>query len=205
MSQDDDLQKYLSNQPRQSPKPKRAVTNLTFSHDQWQASRRWYNRSLPPVQEWPRWIWPTLGTATSVLMFLVFSPYDAWTGSRGGEVSRENLANFPPPSPYQEVSTDGRSPIVITNGSPEKMRIGIKGTDQSYAYEVPPCRDCTYTEDESLAEKFCDRGPQQTLHLPPGNYEVTVGFGGTIRYFRSGWLISPNWEYRQCIYGGINW
>ncbi len=202
--QDDDLQNCLSNQPRRTPKPKRAVTSLTFSPQKWREANRWYNRSLPPLRQWPRWIW-AMGAVGGLLAVLQLDfGVSVWTPSRGGEISSENLTNFPPPSPYREVATDGRSPIVITNGSPEPMRIGLKGAEQDYAFDVGPCRDCTYTDDDALAERFCDRGPQEVLYVPPGDYEVTVGFGGTIRYFRSGWSIADGWEYRQCIYGGTN-
>ncbi len=201
---DDDLHQCLVKQPRRSPTPKRAVTSLTFSYGKWRKSRHWYNLSVPPVQSWPWWVWAVI-VGGSLLMVLPFRlEPSVWGLSRGGVVSTENLANFPPPSPYRELSTDGRSPIVITNGSPEPMRIGVKGADQDYAFQVPPCLKCTYTDNQELADKFCDQGPQEVLYLPPGEYEVTVGFGGMMRYFRSGWQISDGWEYRQCIYGGAD-
>lgn len=85
------------------------------------------------------------------------------------------------------------------------MRISLKGTEKDYVFDVPPCRSCTYTEDDNLAAEFCDRGPQEPLYIAPGEYEVTIGFGGAIVHFRSGWEISRGWEYRQCIYGTNDW
>lgn len=205
-SPDDDLRNCLSKQPRRKPQPKREVTSLTFSLAKWQRERPcWYTRPLPSIKQWPWWVWTVLAVGGLSALWSGQTPSSVWRMSRGGPVSTENLANFPPPTPVNEVQTDGQSVVVVTNGAPEMMRIALKGIGKDYVFEVQPCRDCTYTNDLELGRQFCDRGPQQALYVDPGEYEVVVGFGGTIAHFRSHWKLTEKWQYEQCIYGRHDW
>ena len=209
-SNNDDLRDCLTNQPRHKPpKPKREVTDLTFSFNQWrktkQSSQRWYSRPIPPLHQWPKWVFIAL--IASILVVAVAkiqtAPVSLW--STHGPISTENLSNFPPPHPVREIATDGQAVVVMTNASPGLMRIAMDGEEKHYRFQVQPCRSCSPTASIDLGTKLCERGPQEVMYVEPGEYQVYVSFSGLIKDLKSQWKLTQNWEYEQCLFGKAQW
>jgi hypothetical protein len=193
---DEDLHQYLSQQPRRQPKPKRQVSSLTFSYEKWKQQQS-KQAVLNSLKNLPPWIW-FVGLLGGVFLFSLTQPYQS------GPVSDGNLANFPPPHPTHEIISDGQSAVLVTNAAPETMRLTLKG-DKDYIFVIEPCRDCGYTDDSQVGQQFCDRAPEQVIHVSPGEYEVFVSFGGRINRFRSEWNLTENWQYGQCIFARQSW
>lgn len=138
------------------------------------------------------------GVLTGVFLFRTHPLTLSWYETRGA-VSEENLLNFPPPHPVKEISTDGQAVVVMTNGSPEPMRVLLRGQGKDYAFQVGPCPSCSMTADSDLAQQFCERGPQEAMSVDPGQYTAFISFTGFIKDARSDWALKPQWEYRQCL------
>ena len=201
---EDDLQGCMSSQPRRQPKPK-PLPPLRRSDWTPPLQRKEPRKSREIFEGFPRWL-GVAGGITGVIVYALFLLPGQNLGQRTlenrGPVSEENLINFPPPDLVQEQPSGGRTPVLMTNGSPETMRIklvGPDGAEQTFAIE--PCQGCGYTDDVTIGEIYCDRGPQQTIYVPPGQHRAFVSFQ-RIESFRSDWLLVPDWQYQQCIFGG---
>jgi hypothetical protein len=122
-------------------------------------------------------------------------------GTGYGEVRAENLANFPPPSRYQQV---GGSTAVLTmiNGSPDALTLKLERSDgERLTLQLPGCGECRAYPKDQMPD--CGTvGQWRTFRLPPGQYEVVGTFFGGQRTkgFRSAWTMDTGWEYRDCIY-----
>lgn len=122
-------------------------------------------------------------------------------GTGQGRIDERNLANFPPPSTYQQINSTSAYITLINaarddltlrlrNPSGSEVNLRVEGceTCRSYGpYETPECGSI---------------GEWKSFTIPPGQYEVLGLFHGAerIKGFRSAWLIASGWEYRQCLY-----
>lgn len=122
-------------------------------------------------------------------------------GTGYGQVDDRNLANFPPPGPYQEVGGTA-SAVTFINGSPDALNIVLtKDTGERVELKMPACRDCTvYNRDNS--PPYGAVGTPITFQIPPGIYKARGDFFGThnTKSFKSDWQLTQGWEYRGCIY-----
>lgn len=101
--------------------------------------------------------------------------------------------------------SDGQAYVTVTNAVPGTMNIRLQGADKEYLYKVEPCMSCSNTNDEELLAKFCDRAPQTSFYIPPGEYEAFVSFGSRVASFRSDWNLAESWAYDFCVGGKLNW
>lgn len=122
-------------------------------------------------------------------------------GTGFGRVNERNLANFPPPSIYQEVGGTA-SMVTFINGSPDALNIVLtKDTGERVELKMPACKECTvYSRDN--APPYGAVGTPITFQIPPGNYKARGDFFGThnTKSFKSDWQLTPGWEYRGSIY-----
>jgi len=115
-----------------------------------------------------------------------------------GKVSEENLANFPPPDPY-EVIGGNVAKVTIKNSSPESLRLILRGDgEEPLRLNVPSCPDCPVYVADTL-EECPDTGTEETFVIEPGNYETKANFVGMTDGFRSEWSLQPGWHYSQCL------
>lgn len=139
------------------------------------------------------------GGAAQWPLFTTFGSSGQGTGF--GQVDSRNLANFPPPDPYQEI--DGTASMVtFINGSPDALTIILtKDTGERVELKMPACKECT-TYSRENSPPYGAVGTPITFQIPPGVYKARGDFFGThnTKSFQSDWQLNQGWEYRSCIY-----
>ncbi|MGB3202754.1 MAG: hypothetical protein WBA99_17745, partial [Nodosilinea sp.] len=122
-------------------------------------------------------------------------------GTGFGQVDEQNLANFPPPDPYQEVGGTA-STVTFINGSPDALTVVLtKDTGERVELKMPACEECTtYSRDNP--PPYGTVGTPITFQIPPGSYKARGDFFGihNTKGFKSDWQLAQGWEYRSFIY-----
>lgn len=168
----------------------------------WQA--RW--RGVRPLwvnynqTYWPQSQIPQSWVIWGFIALLVFTGW-AWNGQGTyiGDMHDRNYLNFPPPNAYKPLESG--TAITMLNRVREPMTIKLTGL-QNYEFRIEGCTDCAAMANEQKGAQMCDAtGPSLTMAIAPGVYDARITFAGRTRGFKSQWIMQPQWEHYQCIFG----
>lgn len=122
-----------------------------------------------------------------------------YQGTRG-EISEDNLANFPPPDKYEEIGGE-QATLTLINASRDALQVTLQTDDERLTLNLAGCPECAPVPEGGEAK--CETAAvQESWLIPPGTYEVKATFIGPQRTqgFLSDWTIEGGWNYSQCLY-----
>jgi hypothetical protein len=105
--------------------------------------------------------------------------------------------NLPQPQQTGPVAAGGKARVVIDNDSPFSMTVDFSGPESRHL-SLPACGDCI----EYFFPPFScpEKGPQMTVDLEPGTYQVEVVSGKDgVLPFRGTWTLEADTGYFDCF------
>jgi hypothetical protein len=159
------------------------------------------SRSLPKSFQPLSSIGILIGTSLFLTTAQPYGQQFSLEGTGRGQIDDDNLANFPPPEIYQQIGGSS-SVVMFRNNSPDALNITLKSAaGERIELKLPACEECA-KYDETNAPECHTVGPPMRYELPPGSYQAKAIFWGKERTagFKSQWVLSPGYEYWQCVY-----